>query len=190
MFIVLSSSASFCPNNQFSFPLNSIVVNHDGSIRGATLTGQGGVNIAEVRRTSLIFNKPLQSTCYNLNVSSANSIDMTKLNIQLKYDSPGHSTIDPTRSYGSGYDYGSNPYYPSSVNQNSCEDFFQLVLFRIFFDDIDCGSVICQNGGICQYAGTNGYQCQCDSTSRWLGSDCSKRKLSFSDLSYFYFINS
>ncbi len=46
-------------------------------------------------------------------------------------------------------------------------------------DDIVCGSVICQNGGTCQYKGASGYQCQCDSSGLWLGNDCSKRKLLF-----------
>lgn len=61
--------------------------------------------------------------------------------------------------------------------------FLLIVLFKTLFffsqSYIACGSLTCKNGGICQYMGSSGYQCKCDSSGRWLGNDCSKRKIYF-----------
>ena len=120
------SSAVVCSSSQLSYPLKSIVVSSDGSINGATLTasdgGNTGMNTAKARGPIYIFNNPPRSSCYILNFSSTNSVDMNKLNIQFIYD-PTNSTVnDAKRSYESGYDYG-DIYNSYASSQNAGKDF-------------------------------------------------------------------
>ena len=58
---------------------------------------------------------------------------------------------------------------------------FQNIFLSVnsFIIYLACGSIVCRNGGICQYMGINGYQCQCDSSRQWLGNDCSQRMSKF-----------
>ena len=119
------SSAVFCPLNQSSYAVKSVVVSNDGSLNGATLTVQNGGNDRGMAMGICSFHR-----------------HQIRMQVQI----------------------------------------FRVFELEILSHDVVCGSVICQNGGICRYMGASGYQCQCDSSGRWLGNDCSKCKWCFSDL--------